>query len=317
MQPDKQEECQEEGKVTTLEQDNNEEDKAIETPVQQHDQQCVKTTITAPTIKTISKQNNEPSIINNDTITEATKQNLDTSQPTAVQQPTVDPGLIVDDKESTSFQNLVNAVQRILPRSKDPTHPDHAAIKILKNMTRGCTKQFPLKDRQKFKIAQADFLPFNFNENGFVREPVSDSNFQSVQHKPTLKRKKIKMQVCFTNRTALPQQLQGDTGANTSATDNLALLHDFQPFAVAEEVGVFLNNNDSTDAVTLEATGKGFIYILSDQGTTMHWETVYTPNGSGTVLSPDNYLNNNDENFYSFVSVSAPGLVIHNQSRVT
>ena len=32
----------------------------------------------------------------------------------------------------------------------------------------------------------------------------------------------------------------------------------------------------------------------------MCWETVYTPNGSGTVLSPDNYLNNNDENFYSF-----------------
>ena len=85
-----------------------------------------------------------------------------------------------------------------------------------------------------------------------------------------------------------------------SVTDNLALLHDFQPFAVAEEVGAFLNNNDSIDAVTLEARGKGYLYILSDQGTTMRWETVYTPNGSGTVLSPDNYLNNNDKIFYSF-----------------
>ena len=94
--------------------------------------------------------------------------------------------------------------------------------------------------------------------------------------------------------------LQGDTGANTSATDNIALLHDFQPFDELEEVGVFLNNNDSTDAVSLTATGKDFIYILSDQGTTMRWETVYTPNGSETVLSPDNYLNNNDKNFYSF-----------------
>ena len=155
----------------------------------------------------ISEQRNEPSIINIDTTTEATKQNLDTLQPKAVIQPTVDPGLLINDKESTSFQNLVNAVQRILPHSNDPKHPDHAAIKILKNMTRGCTKEFPLKDRQKFKIAQADFLPFNFNENGFVHQPVNDSNFQSVQHKPTLKRKKIKMQVCFTNWTALPQQL--------------------------------------------------------------------------------------------------------------
>ena len=32
----------------------------------------------------------------------------------------------------------------------------------------------------------------------------------------------------------------------------------------------------------------------------MCWETVYTPNGSGTVLSPDNYLNNSTENYYSF-----------------
>ena len=117
------------------------------TTVEQQDEHSVTTTTTKPTIKTISEQKNEPSIINIDTTTEATKQNLDTSQPKAVIQPTVDPGLLIDDKESTSFQNLVNAVQRILPHSNDPTHPDHAAIKILKNMTRGCTKEFPLKDR--------------------------------------------------------------------------------------------------------------------------------------------------------------------------
>ena len=157
MQLDDQEERQEEGKPTKLE--NHEENKAIETTVEKQDEQSVTTTITKPTIKTISEQKNEPSIITIDTTTEATKQNLDTSQPKAVIQPTVDPGLLIDDKESTSFQNLVNAVQRILPHSNDPKHPDHAAIKILKNMTRGCTKEFPLKDRQKFKIAQADFLP--------------------------------------------------------------------------------------------------------------------------------------------------------------
>ena len=104
------------------------------------------------------------------------------------------------------------------------------------------------------------------------------------------------MQVQFIN-TSQPQQLQGDTGTNTSATDNLALLHDFQPFDTPEEVGVFLNNNDSSDVVTLKATGTGYIYVLSDQGTTICWETVYTPNGSGTVLSPDNYLNNSTENY--------------------
>ena len=31
----------------------------------------------------------------------------------------------------------------------------------------------------------------------------------------------------------------------------------------------------------------------------MRWETVCMPNGSGITLSPDNYLNNNNENCYS------------------
>ena len=40
--------------------------------------------------------------------------------------------------------------------------------------------------------------------------------------------------------------------------------------------------------------------MISDQGTTMRWETVYTPNGSGTVLSPDNYLFNQPNEIFEF-----------------
>ena len=43
-----------------------------------------------------------------------------------------------------------------------------------------------------------------------------------------------------------------------------------------------------------------YIYMISDQGTTMRWETVYTPNGSGTVLSPDNYLFNQPNEIFEF-----------------
>ena len=49
------------------------------------------------------------------------------------------------------------------------------------------------------------------------------------------------MQVKFVNTKQL-QQLKGDTGTNTLATDNIALLHDSQPFQKTEEVGIFLNN---------------------------------------------------------------------------
>ena len=54
------------------------------------------------------------------------------------------------------------------------------------------------------------------------------------------------------------------------------------------------------EAITLEAHGIGYIYIISDQGTTMRWETVYTPQGSGTVLSPDNYLQTQNNKIFEF-----------------
>ena len=38
--------------------------------------------------------------------------------------------------------------------------------------------------------------------------------------------------------------------------------------------------------------------MISDQGTTMRWETVCTPNGSGSILSPDNYLFNQPDEYY-------------------
>ena len=84
MQSDNQEERQEEGKATKLAKENQEENKAIVTTVEKQDEQSVTTTTTKTTIKTISEQKNEPSIINIDTTTEATKQNLDTLQPKAV-----------------------------------------------------------------------------------------------------------------------------------------------------------------------------------------------------------------------------------------
>ena len=79
--------------------------------------------------------------------------------------------------------------------------------------------------------------------------------------------------------------------------DAIQILHKYQRFEVPEIVGVYLQNNDSMEPTTLKALGKGYIYLISDQGTTMRWETLYTLDGSGTVLSPDNYLQTH-LNFY-------------------
>ena len=97
------------------------------------------------------------------------------------------------------------------------------------------------------------------------------------------------------NRARTPSQhkairmpLQPDTGANMSATDNLAVIHDYTPYDTPSDVGVFSTSDDSLSSV-LQAFGEGYMKILSDQGTTMRWHTLYTPDSTGTVLSLDNY----------------------------
>ena len=56
-------------------------------------------------------------------------------------------------------------------------------------------------------------------------------------------------------------KLQGNTGANTSAMDQLDLLHHYKLFKKKENVGVYFKNKDKTDNITLEAHSIGYIYI--------------------------------------------------------
>ena len=79
---------------------------------------------------------------------------------------------------------------------------------------------------------------------------------------------------------------QGDTGANTSATNNLNLIHDYREYQKPQPVGVFLQEETET---ILTANGSGYLNIVSDQGNIMQWKVVYTPQSNGTVLSPDSY----------------------------
>ena len=59
-------------------------------------------------------------------------------------------------------------------------------------------------------------------------------------------------------------QLQTDTGANISATNQRNLLHDYTPFAILEPVGVL--SEDDTITHTFQAHGEGYMKIISDQG---------------------------------------------------
>ena len=105
-----------------------------------------------------------------------------------------------------------------------------------------------------------NFTLFVFNDISLTNLPtriVDDQN--SVRHKPTYKRKTVKIQIDVL-KTATTK-LQGDTSAKTSATNQLELLHDYWPFKKTKSVGVDFQNNDSLEVITLEAYNIEYIYI--------------------------------------------------------
>ena len=138
----------------------------------------------------------------------------------------------------------------------------------------------PLSDRKEFLLRADDFTPFVFNDVSLTDKPARNSEKEeqiSVTHVPPYKRQKIKLKVNFINQPTTAPTLQGDTGANTSATDRLELLHHYKEFKQRENVGVFFDDKDKTEAITLKAHGIGYIYIISDQGTTMRLgDCLYT-----------------------------------------
>ena len=112
-----------------------------------------------------------------------------------------------------------------------------------------------LSDRKEFLLRPDDFTPFVFNDVSLTNLPARVSEDQnSVRHKPTYKRQKIKLKVNLIN-TSTTTKLQGNTGAITFAMDCLDLLHHYKPFEHKENVGVFFDNKDKTEAITLEAHG--------------------------------------------------------------
>ena len=77
-----------------------------------------------------------------------------------------------------------------------------------------------------------NFTPFVFNDISMTQLPARISEYQnSVRHEPTYKHKNVKLQINLLNvQKIVATNIQGDTGANTSATDQLESLHDYKPF---------------------------------------------------------------------------------------
>jgi hypothetical protein len=106
----------------------------------------------------------------------------------------------------------------------------------------------------------------------------------TTQRQPIL-RKTIRM-----HRLA-KDAIQGDTGANCSATNNLALLWHYQPLKHPIPIITYQGKNKDTPH-KFEAIGTGIIKMIVED-TTINWLTLYTPDSTGTIISPDRYMMDN------------------------
>jgi hypothetical protein len=113
---------------------------------------------------------------------------------------------------------------------------------------------------------------------------ISKDNTINTQPFPILQ-KTIRMQ-----RLAR-DAIQGNSGANCSATNNRSLLWNYQSLEQPILI-VTYQGKDKAIPNNFEAIGTGIIKMIVDD-TTINWLTLYTPNSTGTIISPDRYMMDN------------------------
>jgi hypothetical protein len=86
-------------------------------------------------------------------------------------------------------------------------------------------------------------------------------------------------------------QLQGDSGANTGATDKLDILWDFAWYQQPRPISTFKASDGEESA--LMAYGEGHVHMVTNENTTIQWTMMYTPDSGGAVISPQRYLKEN------------------------
>jgi hypothetical protein len=82
--------------------------------------------------------------------------------------------------------------------------------------------------------------------------------------------------------------IQGDTGANCSATNNRNILWDYK--TLPSPIPIVTYQDDHTER--FEAIGTGIIKMIVNDNT-LSWLTLYTPKATGTIISPDRFMNDN------------------------
>ena len=97
-----------------------------------------------------------------------------------------------------------------------------------------------------------------------------------------------------TNNKTLRFELQGDSGANCTATDREELLWQIKYFNTPIKVKTFDGeNNDAGEHRTIDAIGAGILKMVDDSNHIMDYYCLLIPNSTGTVISLDKFMRDN------------------------
>ena len=225
-----------------------------------------------------------------------------------VKTPTLDPRLLVDTAQTKQ------SFTRIIKDYSSNVVPNAVTKFIISNSMRPRI-QYRTKESQPFHpISGNDLTPMNIQDtcpvSSYNRELYS--NFVKLDTIYKRKTYNIKFGINQINNHTISGKsmvlppvktvivpAQGDTGANVSATNDMSIIHDYFKYDSPAPVLVF-SGDSKTDVVTLEAVGQGVMKVISDQGSVMNWSIIYTPDSSGTVLSPDHYHQSNLARYFTF-----------------
>ena len=93
------------------------------------------------------------------------------------------------------------------------------------------------------------------------------------------------------NKKTLRYELQGDSGANCTATDKKELLWEIKYFATPIQVKTFDGeSNEEGEHRTIQAIGAGILKMVDDNNYIMDYYCLLIPNSTGTVISLDKFM---------------------------
>ena len=83
------------------------------------------------------------------------------------------------------------------------------------------------------------------------------------------------------------RHIQGDTGANISATNDITLLWNYKRLRKKINITTYDGNNSG---MKCQAIGQGIIKVIANDNSVMEFRAYYIPNSTGTIISPDHYV---------------------------